>query len=140
MVSQLIDFLTDNAAWVAVGSILSLLISSALSTFYVAQLPPDYFIARTRQYADREHWLVRLMLILLKNVVGLLLIAAGLLMLITPGQGVLTLIAGLLLTDFPGKFTLERWIARKKTVLRALNWLRSKRRQPPFLSPDSGDA
>ena len=140
MLTQLAYFLTDNAAWVVAGSVLSLLISSVLSTLYIAQLPVDYFVAKKRQLRNREHWVVRLILILIKNAIGLILIAAGFLMLFTPGQGLLTLIAGLLLTDFPGKFTLERWIARQKSVMRALNWLREKRRQPPFLSPDSDEA
>ena len=76
----------------------------------------------------------RLVVIVLKNILGLMLLVLGLLMLVLSGQGILTLLAGLVLLDFPGKFLLLRWLARKERVLRALNWIRKKGHKEPFIT------
>ena len=60
-----------------------------------------------------------------KNVLGIILVAGGVIMLFIPGQGLLTIAMGMLLMDYPGKFRLERRIARNEKVLNGLNWLRT---------------
>ena len=135
MIQDLIVVVAEYALWIAVASVLSLVVASALAAWLVARLPSDYFTFRER-HPDNEHWLRRLVLVTIKNVIGGLLIVAGILMLLTPGQGLLTIIAGLLLTDFPGKFAMERRMARIPKVMAALNWIRARRGQPPFETPD----
>lgn len=96
----------------------------------VASLPADYF---TREdsglIADprREAWLK-----LGKNLLGIVLLIAGIAMLVLPGQGALTLLVAVALLDFPGKRQVERRIARTPRVLAALNSMRRKRGRPPF--------
>ncbi len=63
---------------------------------------------------------------MLKNTVGLVLVVAGLVMLVLPGQGILTMLAGIVLIDFPGKYQMERWAVERPAVLRAINWTRKK--------------
>jgi len=59
---------------------------------------------------------------LLKNVTGVLLIVAGIVMLFIPGQGLLTMLAGVVLTDFPDKLRCELWLVRRAQVRRSINW------------------
>ena len=74
----------------------------------------------------------RAFLLVGRNVLGCLLIAAGVAMLVLPGQGVLTILVGTMLVDFPGKRRLERWIVERGPVLRAMNWLRERAGREPF--------
>ena len=140
MITDLIAFLEAYAVWLAVFSVISLLVASVLATWFVAQLPVDYFLPEHRhRLRDRdrvEHWAIRIFLFVVKNIVGVVLILAGFTMLFTPGQGLLTLLAGVLLTNFPGKYRLERMLARQPRVLAVLNWLRARRGQAPFKRPD----
>jgi hypothetical protein len=78
---------------------------------------------------------LRLALLAGKNVLGGVLIVAGLLMLLVPGQGLLTIAVGLVLTDFPGKFRLERWLMRRRSVWRSINWLRRRAGREPLERP-----
>jgi len=130
-----IDAVSANAVWLLLFSVLSLIVGSFLGAWFVARLPADYFCAHKRQRLARDHLAIRLVLFVLKNIVGMLLMFAGLVMLFTPGQGLLTLLAGLMLTDFPGKYALERRLARRRGVMKALNWLRAKRGEAPFITP-----
>jgi hypothetical protein len=96
----------------------------------VASLPADYFVREEAGLiADpqRRKWLL-----LGKNLLGIVLLIAGLAMLVLPGQGVLTLLVAVALLDFPGKRRLEQRIARAPRVLAALNSMRKKRGRPPF--------
>jgi hypothetical protein len=136
MVRSLLEFLATFAPSLVAFSVLGLLVAAAISTWFVARMPVDYFLSERRIPAVVNHWAVRLVLVSVKNLVGVVLIVAGLLMLLGPGQGVVTILAGLVLTNFPGKFAAERWLARRKGVLAALNWMRTKSRQPPFEAPD----
>jgi hypothetical protein len=54
------------------------------------------------------------------------LVVAGLVMLVVPGQGLLTIVVGLMLLDFPGKYRLERWLATRPKVWQSINWLRRR--------------
>ena len=100
----------------------------------VVRIPADYFAHRKRQRTpwDDQHPIVRAILIVLKNVIGIAFLALGILMLVLPGQGVLTMLVGLMLIDFPGKYKLERYIVTRRPVLNTINWLRQRRGEPPL--------
>ncbi|MCA9139893.1 MAG: hypothetical protein KDB00_24135 [Planctomycetales bacterium] len=94
----------------------------------VTRIPSNYFLSDHRPklpFADR-HPVLRWTGLIAKNLVGGILIAAGVAMLILPGQGILTMVMGGLLLDFPGKHRLERRVIRIKFVLRSINWLRHR--------------
>jgi len=103
----------------------------------VTRLPGDYFVQERREawHTSSGEPLFALVLGVLKNLLGFVLLVLGVIMLVTPGQGLLTLLAGLLLMNFPGKYRLERWLVQRPGVMRALNWLRGRRQQPPFDVP-----
>ena len=106
--------------------------------FLVSFIPTDYF-----QYAEPyrvhhtfKHPVIRLCIIIAKNILGWLLIITGAILLILPGQGLITIIAGLLLINFPGKRKVERKLVSNHRVLHVINWLRAKRNKEPLLAPE----
>lgn len=131
------DWIDEHAAVLgalALASLLVLLVSAALMPWVATQIPQDYFShpARPRRNPGSRFPLARLVLRAGKNAAGVVLIAAGLAMLVLPGQGLLTLLAGLFLIDFPGKYSCEKWLVTRPGVLRAINWLRRRRGRPPL--------
>lgn len=122
--------------WVGVGSLGIFIISLLCLPWLVAKIPGDYFVPKKRQptHWKNQHPVMRLLTLIGKNLLGISLILAGLLMLFLPGQGILTLVTGLLLTDYPGKFRLERKIVSTPAILNGLNWLRAKAKKPPLMT------
>ena len=111
-----------------ISSVFIFILSIAGISWFVAQIPDDYFLSTKRQRTKwgQEKPILRLILILVRNIVGIFLIFAGLLMIVLPGQGFLTIVTGLLLINYPGKFKLEQKMGDKQTSLKALNWRRKK--------------
>lgn len=99
----------------------------------ILQLPADYFSRhRRRSLWSNRHPLVRWLLLVAKNLLGVLLVITGIMMLVLPGQGLITVLFGVMLLDFPGKFRFQRWLVCRGPILRAVNWLREKWHKPPF--------
>ncbi len=107
-------------------SLVVLVITVIALPIVVAKLPQDYFISEKREPAmdTRKHPLFWGLLTLLKNLVGLVLILAGIIMLVLPGQGTVTILIGLAISNFPGKYTIERKIACQPAVGTTLNKIR----------------
>ena len=99
----------------------------------VARIPTDYFIRVHRPPRQTPNSPLRLLGNVLKNVLGVIFILAGLAMLILPGQGVITILLGIMLMNFPGKYELERRIIKQPAVLKALNWMRARTRRPALI-------
>ncbi len=103
----------------------------------VVMLPEDYFVRHKRQaaHSTRKHPLFWGLVSVFKNLLGLILIVAGLAMLVLPGQGLVTILIGLALTNFPGKYAMERRIASQPTVDETLNKVRRWAGRAPLLMP-----
>jgi len=101
--------------------------------YIITRLPPN-FLQEAKHKDDilKIHFLLRLFLNVLKNIAGIVLIAAGILMLVLPGQGIITILIGLFLFDFPGKHKLIFLILRNPLVLKAINWIREKKGKEPL--------
>jgi archaellum biogenesis protein FlaJ (TadC family) len=128
-------------AWLAAIAAFVLLIGFVVLPVIVLQLPPDYFVRDRRVPVRRvrRHPLLWWMVAVLKNILGLVLVAAGVAMLVLPGQGLLTILMGLGLMNFPGKYALERWIIGRRGVAFAINRLRAAAGRPPLeLPPEEG--
>ena len=126
-------------------SLIMLVITLVVLPVVVMILPKDYFAHEHREmsHGPRPFNLLYTLLVIVKNLLGIVVILAGVAMLVLPGQGVLTILIGFTLTDFPGKFAIERWIVRQPGVTKGLNWIRAKVGKPPFIMPghmDSGKA
>ena len=91
----------------------------------LTRLPEDYFSFpdRHRMSGSSRHPVLHILILAIKNLVGALLIFSGILMLVLPGQGLLTIIIGLILKEFPGKYSIERWLVNRHSVLLAINWI-----------------
>lgn len=132
------DWIYNNETllwWVLLISIVSFLATLIIVPIILTWIPPDYFSSPTRHrmpWADRHH-LIRIPLIVMKNILALLFIIAGILMIALPGQGILTIIVGMIMLDFPGKYHLERRIVSKRSVLRGINWIRAKANKPALI-------
>lgn len=123
--------------WLGALSVVTCVGTLVLLPLVVARLPVDYFTpARSpSQRRPGQQRGRRLLGRLAKNLLGLLVLLAGLAMLLLPGQGILTIAIGLLLLDVPGKWRLERRLVQQPAVWRALNWMRAKAHQPPLERP-----
>jgi hypothetical protein len=112
-----------------VGSIL-------VVTYVLVRLPANYFhSSHAREFLTERHPVLRAVGIFAKNLLGLVLVAAGVVMSLpgVPGQGVLTILLGVMLLDFPGKRALEARIVGRPRVYRAINALRARFDKPPLL-------
>jgi hypothetical protein len=100
----------------------------------VVRLPSDYFLHRRRTPpVPKRHLGVVMLMVIGKNTLGFVFVAAGIAMLVLPGQGLLTIMIGLMLANFPGKYRLERWTISQPSVLRSMNWIRAKAHKAPLL-------
>ena len=115
-----------------ISSILIFIISVLGISWFVAQIPEDYFLSLKRKPSKWQEKtpILRLVVIFGKNIIGFALIIGGLLMLVLPGQGLLTIVTGLLLINYPGKYKLERKLVAIPSVFSALNWIRVKANKP----------
>ncbi len=118
-------------------SLIVLVITLVAVPVVVMCLPENYFAAKRRKPARKsaQHNLLYTGFIIVKNLLGAVVIIAGLALLILPGQGVITILIGFALTNFPGKYAIERWIVRQPRVSNTLNWIRAKVGKPPFVMP-----
>ena len=116
-----------------IASAAMLVLSAALIPYLIVRLPADFYAEsnyRRRLFQDhRGLWIVFLTV---KNTLGGLLLVAGVLMLVLPGQGILTILAALALLDFPGKRALEIRILHRPAILKSINWLRRRAGRKPL--------
>ena len=133
MTETIIHLYTEYARWlqlIAVSSLAMLAISLALLPYLVARLPVDYFCHQPKS----QHPITsqQILLRILRNLLGLILLVAGLLMLLLPGQGLLTLVLALLLLDYPQKKKIEQSLLQQNAIFNGLNWLRRKAKVAAF--------
>jgi hypothetical protein len=127
--------LTLGRVLFAGGLFLFSLVASALIVgIVIVKIPANYFSSHyQRDFLPNTPWIVRWGALIAKNVVGLILVIAGIVMLIGPGQGILTILIGLVMMDIPGKRPLEAKIIKRPTILSAINNLRARYNKPPLV-------
>lgn len=136
------DWIRDHEhllEWLGVVSVVTFVGSLVAIPWLIVRIPADYFVHHEPFLKPHEsaHPIVRGLLHILKNAVGVLLVLAGIAMLVLPGQGILTILIGLLMIDFPGKHALERWLLRQPAVLKSINWIRHRAKRPKINLPES---
>jgi hypothetical protein len=137
-----LDWFRENGEltwWLLGTSAVVFVVSLAALREALIRIPPDYF---NRKPGAESSWRARrpvasLLLRLAKNLLGALLLIAGVVMLLTPGQGILAIILGVSLLDLPGKRALERKLVGNDQVFRGINKLRAKAGRPPLERPQS---
>lgn len=118
-------------------SILMALASMILIPLLIVKMPADYFVE------DRHvrHWNVwRALFYIVRNAFAVVLLVAGIIMLVLPGQGLLTIIIAVMVSDVPGKYRFERFLLRQRGVLKSMNWVRKRYNKPPLQKPQSANA
>ena len=121
----------------SVGLAVGMAAASAVVVGYVlARLPVDYFVNPDAQRPIDRHPVLKVLVVLARNAIGYALIALGVVLSLpgVPGQGLLTILMGVMLIDFPGKHRFQRWLVTRRVILSAVNRLRARAGQPPFLT------
>lgn len=100
----------------------------------VRRMPRDYFTSPPPKHS--------LPVRIGRNALGFVLIAAGVAMLVLPGQGILTILIGLSVVDLPVKHRIMRRLLLQPKVQRAVQHLRKTGGKPPLElpEPDPGEA
>ena len=120
--------------WLAGASALIFIASLFIIPALIVRIRPDYFSHEQRppsRFAN-QHAVLRAVILVGKNLLGIVLMIAGLAMQVLPGQGLLTMLVGFMLIDFPGKYKFERWLISRPAISRPLNWLRRRAGRPPL--------
>lgn len=121
-------------AWGLLFTVVTIIASYGLIVIGMIKIPADYFSSTyVKEIKDDKHFTLRWSAFIIKNVVGFLLIIAGIIMIFTPGPGVPTILLGLVLMDIPGKRPLEAKLIQRPLVLSAVNELRARYNKPPLL-------
>ncbi|MBL4775152.1 MAG: hypothetical protein JKY87_03755, partial [Mariprofundus sp.] len=113
---HMLMFLNTYAWWLAIGSLAMFVISIAAMPYIVARIPVDYFTPHGHARQQQRHFIIHLLITCLKNLLGAMLLIAGIIMLFTPGQGILSMLFGLMIMNYPGKYRLECAIIRKPLI------------------------
>lgn len=139
------DWIGDHKGvlwFVGLASMAVVIASFFLIPALVIRIRPDYFTHAARPaspWAD-QHPFVRHAIDVGKNLLGVVLMVAGIAMFLLPGQGLLTLLVGFFLIDFPGKYRFEKWLLGRSYVQRPINWIRKRRGKKPLQSVKVGKA
>ena len=142
----MIDFVTEVWAWSeghrwAVWTLValsfgSLVVSGVLVSAVLLRLPVDHYSRSAPPPRASDAGIVSAfaggLWLIVRNAFGWVFIAAGVAMLVLPGQGLLSILAGLVLVDFPGKRRFERRLLASPVVRQGMNWLRRRAGRPPL--------
>lgn len=123
--------------WLALASFVLFLAGLFAVRAWAVHLPADFFSPqREREALMRRSSASGFLIMVLRNLLGLMLVLVGVAMLILPGPGVLAVVVGILAMDFPGKMHLARWLVSRPAVLVSINFLRKRAgRKPLILDP-----
>ncbi len=120
--------------WTLFFIIISVVVSYGAIVIGMIKIPADYFSSSyAKEIKSDRHVTIRWTALIVKNIIGFLLIIAGIIMIFTPGPGVPTILLGLIMMDIPGKRPLEARLINRPMVLSAVNDLRAKYGKPPLV-------
>lgn len=120
--------------WGALFTLITVIISYGAIVIGMVKIPADYFSSSyAKEIKSNKHFTLRWTALIVKNIIGFLLIIAGIIMIFTPGPGVPTILLGLIMMDIPGKRPLEARLINRPMVLSAVNDLRARYKKPPLI-------
>jgi hypothetical protein len=129
--SSYLEANTNWLVWLSASSAAMLVGSLLLVPWLVLKAPEDVFVRHVRLHRSAGAVIGAL----LRNVFGACLFAAGVLMLVLPGQGMLTIVVALCLVDLPRKRALFRRLVARPRIWKTLRWIRKRGGRPPFIHP-----
>jgi hypothetical protein len=132
------EFWASLTLWRIIAAVavflVTLLASALIVGIVIVKIPENYFSSHYQEdFLPNASWFTRWGVVIGKNILGVVLIIAGIIMLIGPGQGVLTILIGLIMIDIPGKRPIEAKIIQRPTILAAVNNLRARYNKPPLV-------
>jgi hypothetical protein len=116
--------------------LLTFLGTIAVAAVVLVRLPSDYFDPGVAQpFMLDWPWPVRWGVVVIKNALGVLIIAIGAVLSLPgmPGQGVVMMLLGLMLLDIPGKRAIMHRVARIPRIIAPINKLRARYGKPPLV-------
>jgi hypothetical protein len=134
--SETVGSLTWTKALVGVLIFLvTFAVNLAIVSFILVKIPADHF----RKDRQTKFWsgpkpAVHALAVIGKNILGILLVALGIVLSLpgVPGQGLLTVLLGIMLLDFPGRDSLERKLLKRPEIIKTINRLRGRFDKPPL--------
>jgi hypothetical protein len=137
---DLLSEFTSSFTWrrVLVGLLIfvvTFLANLGIVSLILVKLPADHFKGNHKtEFWSGPHPTLRAVGLIGKNVLGVLLLALGIVLSIpgVPGQGLLTILLGIMLLDFPGRRRLEQKLLSRPSVTKAINRLRLRFHKPPL--------
>jgi hypothetical protein len=122
--------------WVGLFSLIMIVATLLAVLLIIISLPPQYLNEEKDRLSEiQSPW--RWPYLVVKNIMGAVLLLAGVAMLVLPGQGLLTLAIGLGLMNFPGKRSLICRLIGQPRFLRTINQWRAKAHKDPLEAPNS---
>jgi hypothetical protein len=125
--------LAESWWWMPLLWVATFIVGLLVMQWLILRLPADYFVRPPQRHSPQ--FLGQFLLWGLKNLSGVVLVIAGLVMIVTPGPGLLAMVLGLSLVNFPGKRRLEERLLCQPRVLHAANRYRARHRVAPLISP-----
>jgi hypothetical protein len=111
--------------------------TTGIAIAMVVSIPADHFRSGRPKPASwwRGHTVLRALAFVLKNALGFVLLALGVVMAmpLVPGPGLVFILLGLSLLDFPGKRKAERRLLAVPSVIRFLNEVRARFGREPLV-------
>jgi ABC-type phosphate transport system permease subunit len=107
----------------------------AIVSFILIRIPANHFGKKHKvEFWSGPHPAFRAAGIIGKNILGLMLVALGIVLSLpgVPGQGLLTILLGIMLLDFPGKRRLEQKLLSRQEVVKSINSLRARFGRSPL--------
>jgi len=124
--------------WIGTLSMATFVGTLIIIPILIVRIPADYF-KRKKQKPEpcyKNHYAAICFIgLVFKNLFGIIFVLAGVAMLFLPGQGFITILIGIMMLNFPGKFALQLRIVQQPTVLRTINWIRTKAGRPDLDVP-----
>lgn len=114
--------------WVSTISFITFLGTLISLPLIIVRLPSDYFIADknlARRFCQDKP-VLRIIMIVLKNVFGIIFLILGFFMLFIPGQGVITMLIGYSMLDFVNMRGPVYKIVRRPAVYNFINKVRER--------------
>ncbi len=134
----IIRYLEPMLGWLALLSLVTFVLSLVLIPLVIGRLHRDCFLKLYHNnWPATPSSIGSVTLLILRNLLGLLLFLAGIIMLFLPGQGLLTILLGALLISFPGKRKIIYTLVCRPRIQQSMDWIRKKRKKPPFQWPQS---
>ncbi len=133
----LYDWLQTHGSWLRYASLISLITFAGTILaipLLILAIPDDYFSnpGRHIRHFIIKHPLIGIIVLTVKNIIGIVFLLVGFVLLFIPGQGLLTILIGLIMVDFPGKYKIERRLVEKPGVLQGINRIRTKFQRSPI--------